>query len=160
MRTLRRIPLCLASAAILAFPIAAAAADMQIFTNPRDVKWMDAPPSLPKGAKQAVLYGDPGKSGPYVIRLKTPAGYRIAPHWHTQTENLTVLSGTLYLGAGDKMDARHAHPLKPGGFHYLPGKQHHYAFSKGATVIQIHGDGPFDIHYIDEKDDPQKMASK
>ncbi|GAB7542813.1 cupin domain-containing protein [Cupriavidus sp. CuC1] len=122
--------------------------------NPSVMKWGDAPESLPKGAKLAVLYGDPGKEGPFVIRLKTPAGYKVPPHWHTQSEYLTVISGTLYLGAGDKMDVAQGHALKTGGFHYLPGKAHHYAFSKTPTVIQIHGSGPLDINYIDPKDDP------
>lgn len=130
-----------------------AAAGMEM-TNPGTVKWGEAPSSLPKGAKLAVLYGDPGKDGPFVVRLKTPAGYKVPPHWHSQAENLTVISGTLYLGAGDKMDMGHAHALKTGGFHYLPAKAHHYAFSKTETVVQIHGTGPLDINYLDPKDDP------
>ncbi|CAH0447724.1 hypothetical protein LMG10661_03797 [Ralstonia syzygii subsp. syzygii] len=105
--------------------------------NPAGMKWGDAPPTLPKGAKLAVLYGDPGKDGPFVVRIKTPAGYKIAPHWHTQSESLTVISGTLYLGGGDAMDMGAAHALKTGGFHYLPGGAHHYAFTKTATVVQI-----------------------
>jgi hypothetical protein len=61
---------------------------------------------------------------------------------------------------GDKAEAADAHALKPGGYHYLPAKAHHYAFTKIATVIQIHGDGPFDINYINPEDDPQKAAAK
>ncbi|KAI3604270.1 hypothetical protein D8I24_2664 (plasmid) [Cupriavidus necator H850] len=89
-----------------------------------------------------------------MIRLKAPAGYKIPPHWHTQAESLTVLSGALYLGGGDKMEASQAHALKAGGFHYLPAKAHHFAFSKAPTVVQVSGMGPFDINYIDPKDDP------
>jgi len=72
------------------------------------------PPSLPKGAKVAVLYGDPSKAGPFCMRLMAPAGYKIPPHWHSQAEALTVISGTFYLGMGDKMDATAAQPLKAG----------------------------------------------
>ncbi|MGD7165549.1 cupin domain-containing protein, partial [Ralstonia pseudosolanacearum] len=122
--------------------------------NPAGMKWSDAPPTLPKGAKLAVLYGDPGKDGPFVIRIKAPAGYRVPPHWHTQSETLTVISGTLYLGGGDAMDMGAAHALKTGGFHYLPGGAHHFAFTKTATVVQINSTGPLDIHYVDPKDDP------
>ncbi|HEX2649383.1 MAG TPA: cupin domain-containing protein [Burkholderiales bacterium] len=136
--------------AIAAVLVAGAAlADEQVMLNPGDIKWGDAPPSLPKGAKLAVLNGDPSKPGPFTIRLKAPANYRIAPHWHSQTENLTIISGTLYLGMGDKADTKAAHALKAGGYHYLPAKQHHYAFSKGPTIIQVSGEGPFDIHYVD-----------
>lgn len=145
----------------LVLSVQAAAADVEpMYVNPADLKWGPAPPTLPKGAKAAVLFGDPTKSGPFVIRLSAPAGYKIPPHWHSQTENLTIISGALYLGEGDKWDNAHAHALKPGGYHYLPAKAHHYAFTKAATVVQIHGDGPFDINYVNEKDDPQKVARK
>ena len=56
-----------------------------------------------------------------------------------------MISGTFYLGMGDKMDAAAAQPLKAGGFHYLPPKEHHFAFSKAASVVQLNGEGPFDI---------------
>jgi hypothetical protein len=130
------------------------------YVNTKDLKWGAAPPVLPKGAQLAVLFGDPSKSGPFVIRLMTPAGYKIAPHWHSQTENLTIITGALYLGEGDAMDNKHVHEIRPGGYHYLPAKAHHYAYSKANTVIQIHGEGPFDITNINDKDDPQKMAAR
>lgn len=144
----------------LALPRAAIAAADAVMVNSETIKWGDAPPSLPKGAKIAVLYGDPSKSGPFCMRLMAPAGYKIPPHWHSQAEALTVISGAFYLGMGDKMDTTAAHALKAGGFHYLPAKEHHFAFSKGASVVQLNGDGPFDITYINAADDPQKNAKK
>ena len=146
-------------AVLTSLPVLAAAADTapdQVMLNTRDLKWGDAPPSMPKGAKIAVLQGDPGKAGPLVMRLKTPAGYKVAPHWHSQEENLTVISGTLYLGMGDKPDTKSEHALSAGGFHFLPGKVHHYAFTKVPTVIQVNTNGPFDMTYINPDDDPQK----
>ncbi|MBU9580657.1 cupin domain-containing protein [Ralstonia mannitolilytica] len=152
-----RLPL-LAAALLYAAALPANAQDAAMgnmaMTNPSAMKWVDAPPGLPKGAKLAVLQGDPSKEGPYVVRLKAPGGYKVPPHWHSQTENLTVISGTLYLGAGDTMDMGAAHALKAGGYHYLPGGAHHYAFTKSTTVVQIHGTGPLDIKYVDPKDDP------
>jgi quercetin dioxygenase-like cupin family protein len=126
--------------------------------NPDQLQWGDAPPSLPKGAQVAVLHGDPSKAGPFVIRLKMPAGYKIAPHWHSQAENLTIVSGALKLHRGDTMDAP-ADTLSPGGFHFLPGKAHHAAEAEEETVVQVHGNGPFDIHYLNPADDPAKAAS-
>ena len=153
----RVLALALIACAVLASPaLAQGASDAQIFINTKDIKWTDAPPSMPKGAKVAVLQGDPGKAGPFVIRLKTPAGYNVAPHWHSQEENLTVISGTLYLGMGDKLDMKSAHALSAGGFHLLPGKLHHYAFAKAPTVVQISSNGPLDITYVNPDDDPQK----
>jgi hypothetical protein len=55
-----------------------------------------------------------------------------------------------------KIDAKAAHALKAGGYHFLEGKQHHYAFTKSETIIQVSGNGPFDITYIDPADDPTK----
>ena len=146
----------LACAAVAAPAMAQGTGSAPSFISPTDIKWGDAPPSLPKGAKIAVLQGDPGKAGPFVIRMLAPSGYKIAPHWHTQDEQLTVISGTLYVGLGDKFDKRAAHTLPSGGFHALPGKEHHYAFTNGRTIVQISGNGPFDITYINPADDPQK----
>ena len=143
--------------AFLAMPALGADSTM---TNTQDIKWGDAPPSVPKGAKIAVLHGDPGKEGPFTMRLQIPNGYKIAPHWHSKDENLTVISGAMYLGMGEKMDMKSAHALKPGGYHYLPAKTNHFAFSKGTTVVQVSGDGPFDINYVNPADNPDKSAKK
>src|SRR6266511_2203528 len=149
----RAVTLALIASAVLAGPaLAQGASDAQTFINAKDIKWTDAPPSMPRGAKVAVQQGDPGKAGPFVMRLKTPAGYKVAPHWHSQDENVTVISGTLYLGMGDKLDTKQGQALTAGGFHHLPAKAHHYAYTKAPTMIQISGDGPFDINYLDPKD--------
>jgi len=129
--------------------------DGATLVNANEITWGAAPPTLPAGAKLAVLNGDPGKPGQFVMRLMLPAGYVIAPHWHSLAEQLTVISGTFYIGMGDKTERAQAHGLTAGGFHYLPGKAHHYAFVKEATVVQVEGMGPFDINYLDPRDDPQ-----
>lgn len=152
---LARAALTLAALGALAAP-PALGADEATMTNASEIKWGPAPPGLPKGAQIAVLHGDPGQAGPFVMRLKTPANYRIPPHTHTQIENLTVISGTLYLGMSDKEDKAGAHALKAGAYHYLPGKTAHYAFTKSPTIVQVHGDGPFDINYLNAADDPSK----
>jgi len=139
---------------------AADAAGEAKMENPDAMRWGDAPPSVPKGAKIAVLSGDPSKSGPFTMRLKLPPNYRIPAHTHTQSENLTVLSGALYLGMGDKLDVQKGQALKAGGFHFLPGKTQHYAYTKAATVVQVHGDGPFDINYVNPADNPDTSAKQ
>ena len=148
----------LCAAMLASPPLLAADAAGSMYMNPSQVKWGDAPPVFMKGAKMAVLMGDPGKAGPFVARLQVPASYKIMPHWHSIDEDLTVISGSFFLGEGDKMDKKGAHEIKAGGFHHLPAKTHHYAFSKGPAVVQINGMGPFDLVYIDPKDDPSKMA--
>jgi len=121
--------------------------------NASELKWGPAPPDLPKGAEITVLHGDPGKPHPFTLRLKMPAGYKIPPHWHTKDEQLTILSGTFILHMGDAMDAP-ASTLTAGGYHFLPGKMHHAAETKGETTLQLDGVGPFDIHYLNPADNP------
>lgn len=128
--------------------------------DPDTLKWGAPPPVLPRGAQLAVLDGDPHKPGPYVIRLKMPPGYRIPPHWHSNPENVTVISGKLMLGMGDTVDKKAAQELKTGGFHSIGAKVHHYAYSDSGAVVQIHGEGPFDITYINPADNPEPASQK
>jgi quercetin dioxygenase-like cupin family protein len=126
--------------------------------NMSDLKWGDAPPGLPKGAKVAVLNGDPGQSGNFVVMAKFPSGYKVAPHWHSTDENVTIISGDLMMGTGDTADMKTAHAVKAGGYSYVPAKAHHWVVAKGETTIQIAGSGPFDITYVNASDDPRNAA--
>ena len=125
-----------------------------LLAGPAAAKWGPAPPTLPKGAQLAVLSGDPSKSGLYVIRLKLPANYQIPAHHHPTTENVTVLSGSFHAGMGDKLDRTKAVTFEPGGFAALPANMNHYAWASRDTVIQVHGEGPFAIVYVNPADDP------
>jgi len=123
--------------------------------TPDQVKYGPAPPFLPPGAQLAVLEGDPmASSGDFTIRLKMPDGYKVAPHTHPNQENVTVLSGTLKVGMGDKFDASKMMSFGPGSFAYLEPSMHHYAAAAGETVIQIHGMSPVKFNYINPADDP------
>lgn len=95
-----------------------------------------------KGAQVAVLAGNPAKGGLYIVRVKVPAGAVFGPHYHNETENVTVISGTLWVGLGDKMNKSAMKPLTAGSFVMVPAKLHHYAMTKTATVIDITGIGP------------------
>ena len=123
--------------------------------NPTELKWGDAPAVFPKGAQLAVLHGNPFAPGAFAVRLKLPDQYKLLPHWHTQDEQLTVLSGTFVLHMGDSMEAN-GHEIAAGGYHFLPGKMHHAALARGETIVQVHGNGPFDLHYLNPADDPSK----
>jgi quercetin dioxygenase-like cupin family protein len=124
--------------------------------NTGNLKWGDAPPILPKGAKMAVLAGDPGGKGIFVVRLMLPAKYRIPAHNHPTDEYVTVISGSLYVGMGDKLDPSKGEKLSPGGFAAVPTGMNHYAWTTGKTVIQVEGEGPFGMTYVDTADDPTK----
>jgi quercetin dioxygenase-like cupin family protein len=148
----------MANAAVTALLLAtsAALADDMIVAHPSTLHWGQAPPALPKGAQLAVISGDPGKPGAYVIRVKVPAGYQIPAHWHSTAENLTVLAGTVNVGMGDKLDKTTSTKLETGAFTYLPAKMNHFLWSSVPAVIQIHAQGPFDIVYVNPQDDPSK----
>ena len=123
---------------------------------PPDIKWQDAP-SLGPGAKTAVIDGDPKSSGPFVMRLKLPPNTTIGLHTHPATENVTVLSGTLYFAAGDKLDSKAAKAFGPDGYFSIGQGKPMVAYSKKSeVVIQLHGVGPWGITYLDAKDVPAK----
>ena len=102
---------CGATLLFLLVPAFAQQQHQHAMVNPGDVTWKDGPPSLPKGSQMAVLYGDPSKDGIFVMRLKFPANYKIAPHTHAVDEVVTVVSGEFNLGMGPQFDARAALPL-------------------------------------------------
>ena len=134
----------------------ALADDMQMPVNASGLKWGPAPPVLPKGAQMAVVSGDPSKDGLYVVRLKMPAGYKIPAHNHPTSEYVTVLSGAFDIGMGDKLDPKKGVALGAGGFAEAPAKMNHYAWTTRASIIQVHGQGPFMITYVNPADDPRK----
>ena len=143
---------------ILALLLAAAplalASDMG-FYSPAEIKWRDGPGSLPAGARFAVLEGDPAKDGPFVMRLWFPDGYRIAPHSHPKVERITVISGSFNLGMGEKFDASATREMLAGTFGFWPADMRHFAWTKGETVLQLHGIGPWSITYVNPADDPR-----
>jgi quercetin dioxygenase-like cupin family protein len=146
---------------LLALSLTASAglAEEMTVTTPDTIKWGPAPPALPKGAQLAVLTGDPGAKGPYVVRVKLPAGYQVPAHNHPTIENLTVISGTFNIGMGDKLDKKHAQTLKAGAFASMPARMNHYAWASTAAVIQLHGVGPLAITYVNPADDPSKAGA-
>lgn len=135
---------------------AKSAASAPTISTPDTIKWGDPPPILEPGAQLAVLSGNPNAAGPYVIRLKMPDGYKIMPHWHPTTENVTVISGEFHVGMGDKYEETGMHALPPGSFVPVPPRMHHYAVAKGETVVQVHGQGPFKLTYVNPSDNPSK----
>jgi len=126
------------------------------FTTPADIKWSDAPPSLPKGSKMAVLYGDPSKDGLFIIRAKLPANYRIPAHSHPTDEVVTVLSGTLMVGMGDKLAPASAKAFPPGSLVVAPARTNHFVLTKQPVVIQVSAMGPLQFTYVNPADDPSK----
>lgn len=130
-----------------------------IMVLPSDLTWKDGPASLPKGVMSAVTEGDPTKPGPFTMRLKLPANYKIPPHWHPAIEHVTVLSGSFHMGLGETFDESKAMMLPVGGFAVMQIGTRHFAFTKEESTIQLHGVGPWGITYVNPKDDPRSQPA-
>lgn len=129
--------------------------DGHVLLNAGDMQWGAAPPSLPPGAQMAVVQGNPMKAGVYTLRLKLPSGYKFPPHTHPTTENVTIISGTMSFGMGGTFDESKGMAIKAGGFASMPAHVQHFAWANEASVIQVHGQGPFQIKYVNPSDDPR-----
>jgi anti-sigma factor ChrR (cupin superfamily) len=136
-------------------PAADAKAADHAMVHAAQIQWGDAPPFLPKGAQMTVLSGDPGKAGPFAIRLKAPAGYKVPRHWHPSAEQVTIIEGDFTLSMGDAATS-HGGDFAPGDYVNLPAQMQHEASTKNGVVVQINSTGPFEITYVDPKDDPRK----
>jgi quercetin dioxygenase-like cupin family protein len=132
-----------------------AQAGTPIVVTPNDLKWVDVP-TLPPGAKAAVIEGPPSEAVPFIVRVKFPADYKIPAHWHPIAERFTVLSGTFNIGLGDQLDPQKTTALGPGSVMIIPPHTNHFVWIKEETVIQAHGTGPGGITYVNPADDPRK----
>jgi quercetin dioxygenase-like cupin family protein len=126
-----------------------------IMVMPEDLKWADVP-SLPPGAKIAVIEGPMNEAVPFTVRLKLPANYKVPAHWHPAIEHVTVISGTFNMGTGDKLDPKQTKPLSAGSVAIMQPKTNHFAWTEGETIIQTHGVGPWVVNYVNPADDPRK----
>jgi quercetin dioxygenase-like cupin family protein len=126
--------------------------------RPDALEWKTGPESLPPGAQFAILEGDPSKEGPFTMRVKFPANYKIPPHTHPRTERVTVLEGEFQLGMGREYDERAMERLPVGGFFTMPPGMVHFARTERPTTVQLNGVGPWSINYINPADDPRQRS--
>jgi quercetin dioxygenase-like cupin family protein len=140
-------------------PQTAATAGAHHMVSAKSIVWQAPPPSMPPGAKIAVLHGDPAKEGYFVMRIKAPDGFKVPAHYHPSDENLTVIQGTFMIGTGDKADPAGLKPLAAGDYMFMPKETRHYGSMKGETVLQVSGIGPFAITYVNPDDDPRNKKS-
>lgn len=144
---------CLLLASISLTSTVTFAASAPIIFKPSDIAFHPAP-GFPKGAEIVLMRGDLSKEEPYTIRFKLPAGFTVLPHWHGKDEEVTVLSGTLNVGAGDNVDKSASTALAAGGYQVVPALAHHYVWTTEDTVFQLDGMGPRTTTFVD----PQAWA--
>ena len=110
------------------------------FTRPEDIKWVK---NAAGTQETAVLFGDPTKEGPYVIRLRWLPGNMSQPHSHPHDRFFVVISGTSYLGSGDKFEPGKTVGVKAGTYVFHKAGEMHYDGAKDEpAVIQVWGMGP------------------
>ena len=124
--------------------------------SPDAIEWSPVG-SLPPGAEAAVLEGDPAKAEPFTMRIKFPANYVVPVHTHPAVERVTVLEGTLHLGIGETFDRDAAMALPEGGLAVMDSGVAMYGFTADeGAVIQLNGEGPWGIDYLDPSQDPRQ----
>jgi len=129
------------------------AASTHVVLQEADLKWGEAPPAFERGAQFAVLSGDPGKPGLFVVRIRMPPGFRVANHWHPSDEHVTLLQGDANLQMDDSAQSQ---MLSSGAYVLLPARMHHAVSTKNGATVQVMAMGPFELTYVDPKDDPRK----
>ena len=127
-----------------------------MMATPDELKWVDIP-SLPPGAKLAVIQGPLNQAGPVTFRVKFPANYQLPAHWHPAIEHVTVISGTFNMGMGDQLDRAKTKALTAGAIAIMQPKTTHFAWTKDETIVQVHGMGPWGVTYVNPADDPRKQ---
>jgi len=106
---------------------------------PTDIKWQDDG----DGFFHAAIFGKLENPGLYMFLNKAHDGATLPPHWHSGDENLIVLSGTFLMGIGDTFDEHALRAVPAGGYIFTPANVHHFCKTKGETVWEVFGEGPF-----------------
>ena len=153
----RCLLLALSSAlAPVAIALAQGGAGAPTVIRPAEIVWQPGPPTMAPGAQGAILAGNPSQPGPFTLRVRLPARYRIASHTHPVDERLTVLSGTLcFAAAGPGKVAPDTLCIGPGTFRLMPANVVHSDWTQGPVEYQIEAVGPFDLTYVNPRDDPR-----
>ena len=103
----------------------------------------------------AIVSGDPKKPGPFTIQIEIPNGFTVPPHFHPTDEHQTVIRGQIGHGMGDTIDVKSVRWLRAGQSGTLPANAHHYAMTRGRTIVAVSSTGPFVVTYVNPKDDPR-----
>jgi len=138
------------AAALMSAALVGRAAEPPVVAlTPAQMQWSAQGGLALPGMEQALLIGAPDRPGPYTVRLKFPAGFKLAPHTHTDSREITILSGSWYTGYGEKADPAALKKLPAGSFYTEPAGVAHYVEVREPTVIQVSGTGPSGRKFVD-----------
>jgi len=140
---------------VLGRAMAQTGASSVVTLAPAEMKWTSQGALAAPGLQQVNLIGDPAKPGPYTLRLKFPKGFRIAPHTHPDSREVTVLSGVFATGYGETFDGAKLKILPAGSFYTEPANVPHYIEIEEDTVLQVSGTGPSGRNFVKPADNPK-----
>jgi quercetin dioxygenase-like cupin family protein len=128
------------------------AASGVVALTPDEMKWTSQGRLTVPGLEQVNLVGDPSKPGPYTVRLRFPKGFRIAPHTHPDSREVTIISGVFATGYGETFEASKLKVLPAGSFYTEPANMPHYIEIKEEVVLQVSGTGPSGRQNVNPQD--------
>ncbi len=121
-----------------------------------DLQWGWGPDAFPLGIHAAIVEGDPDLAEPFTMRLNFPPKYRIEPHWTTREQRLTVLSGSISLGLGDRFDPKKLELYGEGSYLVLPARTRYFMTSQRGSVLELRSQGPWEVNYVQKTEDPRE----
>lgn len=121
--------------------------------TPTEMRWEAQGSLAMAGMEQVNLVGNPSRPGPYTLRLKFPTGYKLAPHMHPDSREVTILSGTWYTGYGETFDTAALKALPAGSFYTEPANVAHFVEVREPVIIQVSGTGPSGRIFVNPADD-------
>lgn len=128
---------------------------------PEAIAWKNGPPTIPPGARSALLEGDPRGEGIFTMRVTFPPNYLIPLHTHGRDERITVLGGVVYVGIGDQVDRAKETRFDAGSFYVTPTPMRHWVRTgEEGAVLQATGHGPWTVDYVHPEDDPRNAAKE
>jgi uncharacterized RmlC-like cupin family protein len=117
---------------------------------PAQVQWF-TPTYYTDGRQRAQLYGDSSQGGPWIDRVKIPAGKHVAAHTHPQDELVTIIDGTWYVGVGERFDPARLKGYPAGSFLVIPaGLAHFVATKESSVIVQLSGTERFHTDLVEK----------
>lgn len=113
-----------------------------------DIRWRPCPPAMPPGCQMAVLEGNPRERQLFTLRVKSDRPFRLPVHIHPAAERVTVLSGKISVGFGDKLDTSKGMTFGVGDYYVNAPGTPHYVWAEEPVVVQITGIGPWEVEYL------------
>jgi len=69
-----------------------------------------------------------------------------------------VISGEARLGMGDTADETKTRKMGQGSFMAMPPGTTHFVYADQETVVQLNSVGPWEVKYLNPKDDPREKT--